>query len=419
MAHRSGGVAGAGCRPLAWQRILVSGAASVASTAAATGTTTFSAVVAVGMGVTGAVSETQAVQTEICNGWDTFLKEPNEALWAPAVVLQSLRVPVAKWRPPLIGQESPDVELVGLCTLDSFASSAFSWLVPSSKGGDFIAEMTNRTGGVQLVIGSGDEFNNAPGIHKTSCQLTHLALDAWSGSPNLRLQFADCEVKAAFTAPLRRAGTGEDGLRIVNWVCGVTGGTSLCKEAAASVNATTPKGLQQLDLSLVASAASAGMKRMQISMDEGQDCLKTGRLNWLQADHTVAVDGAEWDMLLAILKTRAPSENISSTILANVVVDRVCAPDCHGNMIRDCYTRVQDADAGAVDGTCDLICSITENWTIIPLLILCLLLFFAVGLCAGFGVTWAIYGPSQEEKLRAPQEVRVRYAQLPEEIATQ
>lgn len=252
-----------------------------------------------------------AAQGATCDELNNQISRLNPAFWPPSFVFRSLMVRAGDVHPPnLTRTANSSFKLLGACQPAGFRADNFAWRKPTSDGGDWIA--TTATKPLSL---------NIDGI---SCVLTGVAVVTTSW-PSLRLQFDEgCPRKTAVEVPLVNA-TG--GIKLVHWMCKVVVESNLCKQAAAKLSSEADRsrvwGDQlSLDLTPLAQAASRGATRMSVYVQ----CYEN--LDWFIINSPLAVDPAEYEMLLSIRSLLEPTLPIIPKLNASIVVETVCMPDC-------------------------------------------------------------------------------------------
>ncbi|CAK9063446.1 unnamed protein product [Durusdinium trenchii] len=160
------------------------------------------------------------------------------AYWRPAVIMDSLDLSLENLRPAPVDEE---VHLHGLC--GKIESSFFEWQKPGNDGGEWLA----TTESAEISINTGH----------TQCLLTGLAVG--TTEPTMRLQFEECDGKAAVIVMLRPQ---KGGMKLVQWICAVSAGTDLCSKAAAAVghsSVSVTSIRETLDLTAFNAALAEGL----------------------------------------------------------------------------------------------------------------------------------------------------------------
>jgi len=352
-----------------------------------------------------------------CGALTDLMARLNPGFWAPAFVFRSLYVKPTQMHPPKLKTRGASLHLPGICTTSSFGADLFTWQKPTSDGGDWIA----TTSGTNLMEVVTDTY---------SCPLTGIAVTT-TGWPSLRLQFEECPRKTAVEVPLiNSTSDGGGNMKLVDWMCEVTAGSRLCREARESLpqgDAAAKVWGNQLYLNLrrVSAALSSGLTRMKVY----NDCFEN--LDWLIAAEPIAVDPVELRMLAAVAKLVAPSTWPTGTrIPADIIVETACVEDCDGNLPAKCKlapppqaVHVQEKEAARLPERSR---SVSESFSVFATrfddpLVLPWLAYF----CAGFfllGSSLACccppcFPPLEQKQERRIKKVSVVYHEVPEESA--
>lgn len=224
--------------------------------------------------------------------------------WRPAVIMDSLDLSLENLRTAPVDEQ---VQLHGLCSGSLLQSDAFKWQKPGNEGGDWLA----TTDSSEILLETG---------LPSACRLTGVALG--SMAPTLRLQFEECDGKAAVVVMLRPQ---KDGMKLVQWICAVSSGTDLCKKAAALArNNTVPTNVisQSLDLTGLSTSLSQGI----LHTNARSACFEN--LHWFTAQGGLGVDEAEWPLLMAIRELLSPKKVPQMPVEVEVQVSELCFPSC-------------------------------------------------------------------------------------------
>ena len=225
--------------------------------------------------------------------------------WRPAVIMDSLDLSLENLRTAPVDEQ---VQLHGLCQVGTqLQSDAFVWQKPGNEGGEWLA--TTSTTDILLQTGM-----------PTPCRLTGIALG--STAPTLRLQFEECDGKAAVVVMLRPQ---KGGMKLVQWICAVSAGTDLCQKAqAAARNNTVPTNVvsQTLDLTGLSTSLSQGI----LHTNARSACFEN--LQWFTAQGGLGIDEKEWPLLMEIRKLMAPKQVPKMPVEVEVQVSELCFPSC-------------------------------------------------------------------------------------------
>ncbi|CAK9014669.1 unnamed protein product [Durusdinium trenchii] len=223
------------------------------------------------------------------------------AYWRPAVIMDSLDLSLENLRPAPVDEE---VHLHGLC--GKIESSFFEWQKPGNDGGEWLA----TTESAEISINTGH----------TQCLLTGLAVG--TTEPTMRLQFEECDGKAAVIVMLRPQ---KGGMKLVQWICAVSAGTDLCSKAAAAVghsSVSVTSIRETLDLTAFNAALAEGL----LHTNARSACFEN--LHWFTAQNGLGIAEEEWPLLMEIRKLLAPKKVPSMPVEVEVQVSEVCFLNC-------------------------------------------------------------------------------------------
>lgn len=217
------------------------------------------------------------------------------------MIMDSLDLSLENLRPAPVDEE---VHLHGLC--GKIESSFFEWQKPGNDGGEWLA----TTESAEISINTGH----------TQCLLTGLAVG--TTEPTMRLQFEECDGKAAVIVMLRPQ---KGGMKLVQWICAVSAGTDLCSKAAAAVghsSVSVTSIRETLDLTAFNAALAEGL----LHTNARSACFEN--LHWFTAQNGLGIAEEEWPLLMEIRKLLAPKKVPSMPVEVEVQVSEVCFLNC-------------------------------------------------------------------------------------------
>eukprot|EP00933_Yihiella_yeosuensis_P044398 TRINITY_DN39511_c0_g1_i1.p1 TRINITY_DN39511_c0_g1~~TRINITY_DN39511_c0_g1_i1.p1 ORF type:complete len:401 (+),score=79.01 TRINITY_DN39511_c0_g1_i1:34-1236(+) len=237
--------------------------------------------------------------------------------WQPAFLFRNLKFSLDG----TYSSSRTQVKVHGLCG-GGLSSKDLEWQRPTNAGGDWMA-LTREEASVHVAFDG------------EICALTGLAVTATTSWPSLRLQFGKCSSTAAMDVPLVKANRG--GVPIMDWLCTVSAGSSLCEKAIQELRYNTSdlpvlQKMEVLDLSLIAEAAANG-----ISLTTARSsCLES--MHWIDVQSTIGIDSSHWGLLMAMRRILRPDMDSfpKVPILAEISVQATCLLGCEKQWATRC-----------------------------------------------------------------------------------